>query len=313
MCPTRGLFFAYDSGMPSRQFPLAVAGVLSLILLADGLAVQQQPTFRTATRTVPVYATVTDREGRLVPGLEQSDFEIYDNGRKQDLTMFDNQAVPFSAVLALDTSASMTMNLSLVQDAAVQFVIRMTPEDKGVINFFNSKIQFSQGLTHDRDSLVNHIRNEMQVGNSTRLWDAIEASLDMLADTAGRRVVVALTDGDDSGSSIGDGAVRDRAQRENVMIYAIGIESRFHNGLQWTISRPGRPFRRMATETGGGFFELKKSTDLGSTFTRVIQELHSQYLLGFSPAALDGKEHKLEVRLTRPGLTARARNSYLAR
>lgn len=274
---------------------------------------QQQALFRSAVRTVPIYATVTDRDGRLVPELQREDFEVYDNGRRQEITIFDDQIVPFSAVLALDTSASMTMNIEFVQDAAVQFVIRMLPEDSGAIGFFNSKVRFSPGLSSDRDELVRYIRTEMQYGNETRLWDAVDAALDHLQDATGRRVVVALTDGEDWGSQKKNGDVLARAQREDVMIYAIGIESTFHNGLRWTTTRPGGSFRKMATETGGGFFELKKTADLNSTFTRVVQELHSQYLLGFAPAVLDGREHRLEVRTTKPGLTVRARRSYIAK
>lgn len=272
----------------------------------------QQPMFRSAIRTVPVYATVTDREGRLVPDLTREDFEIYDNNKKQDMTIFDNDIVPFSAVLALDTSASMTLNIEFVQEAAVQFVIRMLPEDAAAVGFFNSKVRFSNGLSSDRDGLVRYIRDQMQYGNETRLWDAFDGALSHLSDATGRRVIVALTDGDDWGSEMGQGDVLDRAQREDVMIYAIGIESRYHNGLQWTTTRPGGSFKKMATETGGAYFELKKTADLNSTFTRVVQELHSQYLLGFSPATLDGKEHKLEIKVTRPGLTARARKTYIA-
>lgn len=276
-------------------------------------AAQQQPMFRSAIRTVPVYATVTDRDGRLVPDLERADFEIYDNNRKQETTIFDNEIVPFSAVLALDTSASMTLNIEFVQEAATQFVIRMLPEDNAAINYFNSKVRMSEGLSSDRDGLVRYIRNEMQYGNETRLWDAVAASLDRLKDATGRRVIIALTDGDDFGSEHKAGSVLDRAQQEDVMVYAIGIESRFHNGMNWTVSRPGGAFRKMATETGGAYFELKKTADLNSTFTRVVQELHSQYLLGFSPTALDGKEHKLEIKTTRPGLTVRARKTYVAK
>lgn len=292
----------------------STAFLLAAALTATALAQQQQqPLFRSATRTVPVYATVTDRDGRLVPELRQTDFEIFDNGKKQDITIFDDQIVPFSAVLALDTSASMTMNIEFVQDAAAQFVIRMLPEDSAAIGFFNSKVRFSPGLSSDRDGLVRYIRNEMQYGNETRLWDAVDAALDHLSDATGRRVVVALTDGEDWGSDKGNGEVLDRAQREDVMIYAIGIESTFHNGLRWTTTRPGGSFRKMATETGGGYFELKKTADLNTTFTRVVQELHSQYLLGFAPVTLDGKEHKLEVKTTRPGLTVRARRTYIAK
>ncbi|MBM3749600.1 MAG: VWA domain-containing protein [Acidimicrobiia bacterium] len=288
------------------------ACLLAAAVTATALA-QQQPLFRSGTRTVPVYATVTDRDGRLVPELTQADFEIYDNGKKQPITIFDDEIVPFSAVLALDTSASMTMNIEFVQDAAAQFVIRMLPQDAVAVGFFNSKVRISPGLSSDRDGLVRYIRNEMQYGNETRLWDAIDAALDHLNEATGRRVVVALTDGEDWGSSKGNGEVLDRAQREDVMVYAIGIESTFHNGQRWTTTRPGGSFRKMATETGGGYFELKKTADLNTTFSRVVQELHSQYLIGFAPTTLDGKEHKLEVRVTKPGLNVRARKTYVAK
>jgi VWFA-related protein len=200
-----------------------------------------------------------------------------------------------------------------MQEAAVQFVIRLSPEDTGVVGFFNSKIQFSPGLTSDRDSLIRYIRNDMTRGNSTHLWDAIDAAMDRLADAVGRRVVVVLTDGDDFGSNANQSDVLERAQREDVMIYTLGIESYYHNGERWTLSRPGGAFKKLAAETGGGFFELKKTAELNSTFTGVIAELHSQYVLGFSPATLDGKSHKLEVKLTKGGMTARARKSYVAK
>lgn len=295
---------------------LLVTAALSATVVAHQQQAQppQQPTvFRAATRTVPVYATVTDPNGRFVPDLQRADFEIYDNGKKQEVTIFENEIVPFSAVLTLDTSISMTMSIEFVQEAAAQFVIRMLPEDTAAVGFFNSKVRFSPGLTSDRDVLTSYIRNNMQFGNQTRLWDAFDGALDHLRDATGRRVIVALTDGADFGSERSGGDVLSRAQAEDVMIYAIGIESRFHNNEQWTVTRPGGSFRKMATETGGAFFELKKTAELNSTFSRVVQELHSQYLLGFTPTNLDGKEHKLEIKVTKPGLNARARKTYVAK
>jgi Ca-activated chloride channel family protein len=86
----------------------------------------------------------------------------------------------------------------------------------------------------------------------------------------------------------------------------------FFNGARMERSRPDRSLKKIADETGGGYFELKKTDQLAPTFTRVAQELHSLYTLGFSPAVMDGKEHKLEVRVKKPGMTARARRSYVA-
>ena len=96
------------------------------------------------------------------------------------------------------------------------------------------------------------------------------------------------------------------------MVYAIGLESKFFNGVRVVQTRPDRGLKRLADETGGGYFELKKTADLAPTFTRVAQELHSQYTLGFTPVALDGKEHELVVRMKQAGMKARARRSYIA-
>jgi Ca-activated chloride channel family protein len=90
------------------------------------------------------------------------------------------------------------------------------------------------------------------------------------------------------------------------------MENEYLAGNQRVRTSPDRGLRKLSEETGGGFFMLKKKDELGPTFTRIAQELHSQYVMGFSPENLDNKIHKLEVRVKRPGMTARARKSYLA-
>ena len=96
------------------------------------------------------------------------------------------------------------------------------------------------------------------------------------------------------------------------MVYAIGLESNYFNGQRMVRSKPDGGLRKIADETGGGYFELQKTSDLAPTFTRVAQELHSQYVLGFTPTLLDNRVHKLTLRVKQPGMTARARRSYLA-
>ncbi|MBI2188564.1 MAG: VWA domain-containing protein [Acidobacteria bacterium] len=271
----------------------------------------QEPIFRSSTRIVPVVATVLDAQGRLVPGLEQDEFTILDNGKPQEITFFQNDVQPFTVVVMLDYSASMTANLDRLQAAAEQFVLRMLPEDKGQVGSFSDKIQFSGTFTNDRDDLVFALK-DLQFGNPTRLYDATYESIDMLKGVEGRKVVLVFTDGDDTASRRGMGDVLERAKDDEAMIYAIGLESEYFNGQRMVRTRPDRGLRRLADETGGGYFELKKTDDLAPTFTRVAQELHSQYTLGFSPASLDGKEHKLVVRMKQPGMTARARRTYVA-
>ena len=282
-----------------------------LIAVTVSGVVGQEPTFRSSTRIVPVVATVIDEEGRFVPGLEQDQFTILDNGMPQDITFFQNDILPFTAVVMLDYSASMTANLDRLQAAAEQFVLRMIPEDKGQVGSFSDKIQFSGTFTNNRDDLIFALK-DLQFGNPTRLYDAINESMAMLRGVERRKVVLVFTDGDDTASRVGMGDVLDRAKEEEVMIYAIGLESEFFNGQRRVRTRPDRGLRRLAEETGGGYFELKKTDDLAPTFTRVAQELHSQYTLGFTPTVLDGREHKLVVRIKTPGMTARARRTYIA-
>jgi Ca-activated chloride channel family protein len=284
---------------------LPAAAALGLVVTA------QQPTFRAGTEIVSLFVTVTDAQKRLVPDLVKDDFEVFDNNKLQPLAFFENEVQPITVVVMLDTSASMTGTISLLRAAAEQFVIRLLPDDTGRVGAFNDKIQFSSGFTSNRDELAADLK-ELDYGNGTRLYDALAASLDELKGIEGRRVVLVFTDGDDTASRIGLGKVIDRARAEEAMVYAIGLESNYFNGAQMVRTRPDRGLKRLADETGGGYFELEKTSDLAPTFTRVAQELHSQYVLGFTPTELDGRIHKLVVRMKQAGMTARARRSYVA-
>jgi Ca-activated chloride channel family protein len=241
----------------------------------------------------------------------REDFDILDDNKPQEIDVFINEVQPITVVVMLDTSASMTGNLKLLTQAAEAFLMRLLPEDKGRVGAFNDKIQFASEFTSNRDSLIGALK-DLDFGNPTRLYDAIDASITELKEFDGRRVVLVFTDGDDTGSRTGSGDVLDRARQDEVMIYAIGLQTDYFNGVQRVRTKPDRSLRRLAEETGGGYFELEKTTELSPTFTRVAQELHSQYVLGFSPKLLDGKVHRLAVRVKKQGLTARARKSYLA-
>jgi Ca-activated chloride channel family protein len=288
-----------------------IAALGAVLLIAPTGA--QQGTFKVSTNSVALYATVTDADKRLVPDLVQEDFEVYDNGKLQTLTSFNNQPLPISVVVMLDSSGSMTLALDLVKSAAEQFLLRMMPEDQGLVGAFNDKIQFlPDALTSSRDVLIRSLKN-LDFGYPTRLYDAVAESMSQLKGIPGRKVVLVFTDGDDNASRVGSGSVTDRARTEDVMIYSVGLENEYFNGQQKVRSSPDRGLKRMSEETGGGFFLLKKTDELGPTFTRVAQELHSQYVLGFTPQVLDGKVHKIEVKIKqKPSMTARARKSYLA-
>jgi Ca-activated chloride channel family protein len=282
----------------------------AVVLLTASAAVAQQATFRAGTSIVSVLATVLDKDGRLVPDLAQEDFTLLDNGKPQELVFFQNDVQPVTVVVMMDFSFSMNANLKLLKAAAEQFILRLLPDDRAQVGAFSDKIMFNGEFTSDRDDLVAAL-DDLQFGNPTRLYDAIDASIDILDEAEGRKVVLVFTDGDDTASRRGFGDVLDKAREKEVMVYAIGLQSEFFNGQSMQRTRPDRSLRRIADETGGGYFELKRTDELAPTFTRVAQELHSLYALGFTPATLDGKEHKVEVR-AKPGMNVRARRTYIA-
>jgi Ca-activated chloride channel family protein len=285
----------------------AVAGALAVSPAAQGQKI------KVATASVPVYVTVTNPERQLVPDLQQDDFEVYDNQKLQAITVFDNKPVPITTVVMLDTSGSMTGNMDFLKEGVEQFLLRLLPEDKAQVGEFNDKIKFHPGeFIDNRDRLIYLLKNEIDFGYPTRLWDAADESVIKLEPMDGRKVVVLFTDGDDTDSKIGVSKVMDHAREKDVMVYGVGFQSTYFNGQHMAHSQPDRGLKKLAEDTGGGYFELKQGTDLNETFTRVAQELHSQYVLGFSPTALDGKIHKLDVRVKKTGMTARARKTYLA-
>jgi Ca-activated chloride channel family protein len=275
----------------------------------------QAPVFRSTVETVPIYATVVDASRRLVPDLTQDDFEVYDNKQKQPLTMFRSDVQPISVVAMLDTSGSMTGVLDRVKIAAEAFVIRLLPADRARLGSFDDVTRIMPAFTSNRDELIRYLHTEMRFGNGTRLWDSVDTAIAALEQEQNRKVVLVLSDGDDTTSkSAGAGDIRERAQRSDVMIYGIGLRVSFRGGPggQMIVGRPDSALKNVVDYTGGGYFELAPTAELGATFSRVADELHRQYVIGFSPKVLDGKVHQLEVRVKQPGMTVRARKTYVA-
>ncbi|HEY2434557.1 MAG TPA: VWA domain-containing protein [Vicinamibacterales bacterium] len=293
-----------------RSLVLAFAAIgAALTVTAAG----QGQKIKVSTLSVPVYVTVTNTEKQLVPDLEQDDFEVLDNLKPQTITVFENKPVPITTVVMLDTSGSMTGNLDFLKDGVEQFLLRLLPEDKAQVGEFNDKIKFHPGeFIDNRDRLIYLLKNELDFGYPTRLWDAADESVRRLEPMDGRKVVVLFTDGDDTDSKLGVGKVMDHAREKDIMIYGVGFQSVYFNGQHTVRSAPDKGLKKLTEDSGGGYFELKRGADLNETFTRVAQELHSQYVLGFSPETLDGKIHKLEVRVKKAGMTARARKTYMA-
>ena len=273
----------------------------------------QQPQFRTGVKTVPVYATVTDRAGRFVTDLTRDKFEILDEGKKVELTQFSNQFVPITAAIMLDLSRSMLPRYDAVIAAAEQFIVRLMPGDRARVGSFSEEVRMGPPLTGDRDALIKFIREslDLRVGMRTRLWDGIEEGVKALEGTEGRRVVFVITDGLDTWSvSRMDDALR-MARKAGVILYWIGMTGTGGPELRPQI-RPNAGLRSFVEETGGGYMRFAEIDEINRIMTEVAQELHHQYLLGFTPAVLDNRLHKLEVRILQPNYTVRARKSYVA-
>jgi Ca-activated chloride channel family protein len=260
---------------------------------------------------------VTDDTGRLVPDLTKQDFDIFDNNKAQAVTLFTNDLQLIKVVVMLDESGSMVNNIARMKQGAEQFLLRLLPDDRARIGSFEDKIIVSPEFTNDRNELVRFLKEELQYGNNTRLWDAVDSGMSALADLDGRRVVLVFSDGNDDpgpGKHVSYRAVLRRAQAEGYMVYAIGLHSKCRCGPDGRMieTDPDASLKKIAAESGGGYFELKEGADLSSTFTRVAEELHSQYVIGFTPETMDGKLHTVQVRVKQRGMAARTRKSYVA-
>jgi Ca-activated chloride channel family protein len=303
-----------------------LARFLGPTLAAALLLAQPQQVFRSGVNTVAIYVTVTER-GELVRNLTKDDFEVLDNGRVQDLTVFSTALQPITAILLVDTSASMALTLDLARQAAEQFIIRMMPGDQARVGNFSDRINLGREFSGDRDRVLRAFTEDLQIGNPTRLWDAINQTIEAFGEVGGRRVVVLFTDGQDTASTMDGRTVLDRARSGDVMIYSVQIRSRVRPDLEWDIlgssvnvaarNRRGDPtptqvLRGLAGQTGGLHFTLSQNDDVNATFTQVATELHQQYLIGFAPQTLDGKVHELAVRVKNPKFEVRARRWYLA-
>lgn len=273
--------------------------------LALWMGVQDRPTFRSAAYTVHVYATVQGEDGRLITDLTREDLEILDDNRPQPITVFDNTPQTITLAVMFDMSRSMARYFTRIRAGAESLVRALWPDDRARIGSFGLEVAISPLLTSDKPTLLRIIDEELWLGTATPLWHGAEVAMTSLDVEPGRRVVLLFTDGDDSGLFVPGSLrqVRTMAERGDFMIYAIGLEG---GGLT-------EDMRTLVDDSGGGRHIVRDQEDLGETFAKVVEELHHQYVIGFSMPALDGRTHKLTLRTKVPGATVRGRKSYVAR
>ena len=274
------------------------------VLFAAGLSLgAQEPVFRTGVDSVAIWATVNGPDGRLVPDLQRDDFRILDDGVPVPVAVFSNEIQTITAVLMMDMSPSMQGRVRWMREAGGHFVDALAGTDRAAIGSFGSEIVVNPNLTAEKAVLHRVLREELWPGGGSWVWEGIDAGMTALAAEKGRRVVVALTEGDNrSYGGVDDGHLKRRGTAEGFVVYAVSVNK---HGLSGAI-------KEVALETGGGFVEVGDDENLSAAMDRVVEELRHQYLLGFAPRVMDGKPHRLAIQMRDSRMKARGPRSYVA-
>lgn len=268
-------------------------------------------TFRAVVQQVAIPVTVQSRSGERAADLTAGDFRVFDNGQLRPVTAFGKFRQPLNVLLLLDTSRSVLDSLLEVTSAARAVIAQLAPDDSIRVGTFSDALRLSPPLSAADIELAGRL-TVVSGGNTTILWDAlIEGCIAFSAQMA-RRVIVVISDGVDTGSSASVHAVMQRAAETNVAIYAVGVSSRYSSRGKLIVRAPDSTLRHIAEDTGGRYVPAAAGTDFTAVFGAIINELHHQYMLGFTPAEADGLVHTLVVTTRQPNIRVRARQHYVA-
>jgi len=305
-----------------RWLVAAVVVVASLDLVAAHQAPQQpQVPFRAGVDVVSLNVIVTDGTGHYVTDLAQSDFSVFEDGVKQDVTFFTRTNLPIALSLLLDTSASMENKLPTAQEAAIGFAKRLRQQDLAEVIDFDSRAVVLQDFTNGAAQLEQAIK-KTSAGGSTSLYNAVYIALKDLKKVVARNVdeirreaIVVLSDGEDTSSLLSFEEVLDLAKRSETAIYTIGL--RAGEGPATTtkgFKEAEFVLRQFAQETGGRAFFPNQLSDLSAVYGQISDELSSQYTVGYTSrnSKRDGAWRRVVVRVNRPNLTARTKLGYFA-
>lgn len=286
-----------------------------------------QKTFRTGVDIVGVSATVVDKKGNLLTDLAEGDFEVYEDGQRQELKYFvacDAQAGRGASATPLpptelhlgalfDISGSMEADMQLARSAAIRFLNALQEARDYTLVDFDTEIRVARYSQSEFGRLVERIRSRKAEGN-TALWDATGVYLDGASDLEGRKVLVLYTDGGDNASSLSFDDLSNLLKASDVTVHAIGFLEHQSAGVKLELRSR---LLRLAELAGGQAFFPQSVRDLDKVYTRVAAEIDAQYSMGYvsSNTRTDGTWRKVEVRVTRPGLKdikVRARQGYFA-
>jgi Ca-activated chloride channel family protein len=306
----------------NSRWPLVV-GVLAIGALATAKAAQPPPQvpFRAGVDLVSLNVTVTDGTARYVTDLTAEDFNVFEDGVKQDITFFNRTNLPVALALLLDTSASMESKLPTAQEAAIGFAKRLRAQDLAEVVDFDSRVVVLQPFTNGAGDLEQAI-HKTSAGGSTSLYNAVYIALKDLkkivaknTEEIRRQAIVVLSDGEDTSSLLPFEEVLDLAKRSETAIYAIGLRTPDGPGTTTKGFKEAEfVLRQFAQETGGRAFFPTQLADLANIYGQISDELSSQYTVGYTSKSgrRDGSWRRVVVRIARPNLTARTKTGYFA-
>lgn len=263
---------------------------------------------------VPI--TVTDPMNRLVTGLEQEDFKVYENGGEQKIRTFANEDAPVSIGIIFDLSGSMSTKLTRARASIVQFIKTANPEDEFFVVGFNDRPELIEDFTNSADDIQSRLAT-VRSGHRTALLDAIYYSLMKMKEARHeRKALLVVSDGGDNRSRYTEGEVRAQVRESAVEIYSIGI---FDPYAATPEERTGPALlNEISEQTGGRLYRVDDISEMGDIAEKISTELRNQYVIGYTPGNLtrDGKWRKVKVKLSPPpglpALTVHARTGYYA-
>jgi Ca-activated chloride channel family protein len=283
---------------------------------ADAMNTRPGTRIRMDVDLVLIPVTITDPMNRLVTGLEQDDFFVYENNAQQKIRTFAMEDAPVSIGIIFDLSGSMTSKLIRARDSILQFMKTANPQDEFFVIGFNDRPELIEDFTTSIDDIQARLQT-VRSGKRTALLDAIYFGMDKMKTARNeRKALLVVSDGGDNRSRYTEGEVKAQVRESDVEIYSIGI---FDPYAPTTEERMGPLLLNdLSEETGGRLFRVDDLADMGDIAVKISTELRNQYVLGYHPKNLqrDGKWRKVKVKLVPPQglppLTVHARTGYYA-
>jgi Ca-activated chloride channel family protein len=297
---------------------LNLARLAFLLILPTSLPGQGKPNkdddykLVVSVNLVGVLVTVTTAEGALVAGLKQEDFQIYEEGQLQEIVFFAKEAdQPLRLCLLFDSSASIAPELKTQQDAGIEFLqsIFRPRIDRVSILEFSEEVEQLQKFGTRLERLNRAIRS-IKPGGGTSLYDAVFLASDTLSRQPGRRVIVVVSDGEDTTSHVSLDECLRTAQNSEAVLYALVVQP-----IKGEVGRNLAGEHTMiflANKTGGRFFKVSSADSLRTSYLSISDELRTQYYLGYYPKRKlkSGEFRKIEIHVSDPNYTVRAREGY---